>query len=560
MSLTISVRDYRGIERADIEIDRIALIAGRNEQGKSCLAEACRAALAGAEIPIPGVTRKEAKILVRDGAGSGSVVASLGESTRTIEWPKARLKANKEHDFSASDFATGLSHPFDLNPVHRATHLSKYVDSAPEFKDLVDAASDAGYNGTAIDKIWQSTKTHGWDGTHRRACEYSTNLKGQWEGVTGEKYGEKKAEAWSPSVHPGDVEREVLDARVETAKAAVLDTAGDVAVSKAEVERLTALADAAKGVDAGRKKDSDARAKLTSELEAIQEQRQALPAESGGRSSNPIVPCPECGAKLIIEPVHNEPPSLKLFTEDAAKEAKSKKVQKKRAAMDGTIENIKSQISVLTGKISAATRTIDDAGTATTQLVALSNAPATDEGAIAAAKTAEADAIAALAGFDSKIRAHKLHADLTKNQQLISILAPDGLRRRKLADGLGEFNKRLADISAVAAWPVVRLDETLKAHYGTRPVWAASKSGQWRARAIMQIVCAQIDGSVAVVMDEADMLDARGRNGLFKALKQADLRALVCMTFSKQDLVPNLAKRGLGRSYWIEDAKAEEIG
>ena len=48
------------------------------------------------------------------------------------------------------------------------------------------------------------------------------------------------------------------------------------------------------------------------------------------------------------------------------------------------------------------------------------------------------------------------------------------------------------------------------------------------------------------------MLDKRGRNGLFKALEVADVRALVCMTFSKREQVPDLAKAGLGRSYWIE--------
>ena len=67
------------------------------------------------------------------------------------------------------------------------------------------------------------------------------------------------------------------------------------------------------------------------------------------------------------------------------------------------------------------------------------------------------------------------------------------------------------------------------------------------------------DDSSAVIIDEADMLDNDGRNGLFAALGASELRALVCMTFNRRDQVPNLGAAGMGQAYWIKGGIAEKI-
>ena len=236
--------------------------------------------------------------------------------------------------------------------------------------------------------------------------------------------------------------------------------------------------------------------------------------------------------------------------------------RERRTAMDEVIAEHKDEIKALDARIKTATDLITSAETSRIRLNEIEKAPKLDEAAIQTAKDALSHAQACVDAFDAKIRADKLHGDLVKNDKLIKILAPDGLRRRKLAGKLDEFNVLLNAISTTAAWPVVRIDEKLDCHYGTRPIWGASKSGQWRARTVIQIAMAQIDKSVAVILDEADMLDSRGRNGLFKALEGASavgdaiaggLGAIVCMTFSKREQMPDLAKAGLGHSYWIED-------
>ena len=63
---------------------------------------------------------------------------------------------------------------------------------------------------------------------------------------------------------------------------------------------------------------------------------------------------------------------------------------------------------------------------------------------------------------------------------------------------------------------------------------------------------ARLDNSAMVVIDAADVLDGTTRSGLFALLEDSGLPALVCMTLTRREQVPDLAAAGLGQSYWLE--------
>jgi hypothetical protein len=63
---------------------------------------------------------------------------------------------------------------------------------------------------------------------------------------------------------------------------------------------------------------------------------------------------------------------------------------------------------------------------------------------------------------------------------------------------------------------------------------------------------AKIDKSDCVLIDEADVLDKPGRDGLFSMLAAHTVCAVVGMTMNKPQQLPNLAGAGLGTAYWIE--------
>jgi len=107
----VSIRNYCAIERADLDLERIALVAARNEQGKTCVAEAVQAVLSGVPITRPGVTKKDAAILVKDGANSCTIMAADGDQTAIVELPKGAFVGKGATDLRASPVAVGLVHP-----------------------------------------------------------------------------------------------------------------------------------------------------------------------------------------------------------------------------------------------------------------------------------------------------------------------------------------------------------------------------------------------------------------------------------------------------------------
>ncbi|MDK1046431.1 MAG: hypothetical protein QGM45_12210, partial [Anaerolineales bacterium] len=486
--MRVEIRDYRGVERADIDMSLIALVAGPNETGKSCVAEATRAALTGNPIPIAGVLKKDAKLLVRDGAEKGHACVTDGEYSTMVCWPTGptATAVSKSVPIKCSGYAAGFTHILDLNAKDRAKVLATYIKSMPTKEDVVNAATDAGYTEGAIAKIWESIEDAGWDHTYKRAREYTVTLKGQWQEVAGEKYGAKKGESYRVADDEG---RSFLTDCLATAERAVVDTAGAVAVSESEIENLKRKIDEAAGVQNQIAINDELNA-TRDDLSKVQQERAAMPEDPDKAAAEPeVIPCPECGAALMIEAgvIH-------AYEKPKPPEALSPKVIQRREALDVTIAEHHEIIGALEQRIKAATKLTGEAKAAKARLKTIEAAPKLDEAVVELAKDTVGDARAALTSFDFKVRAYKLHGDLVKNDKLIGILAPDGLRKRKLAGKLDAFNATLAALCESARWPAVRLDENLECRYDIRPIWGASKSGQWRARAIIQVAMAQLDG------------------------------------------------------------------
>jgi len=552
--MRVEIRDYRGVQRADITLNPVALVAGRNEMGKSCIAEATRAALTGNPIPIPGVLKKNADLLVRDGSEVGHVQVAVDGGSRAVSWPGAGLSAEGK-DFFASDYATGYAHVLDLNIKDRSKVLADYIQSEPSGVDLTNACTDAGYNEAATTKVIESINNNGWDHTYKRAREYTATLKGQWQEVTGEKYGAKKGDAHRPD---SAKDRDMLELALAEAEQAVVDTAGAVAVSESEIENLKRKV--IEATEAGNVTElNDLLNEANASLEVLEQERAVMPEDPVSVPDEPGLGCPECGASLAIEKTGGNGIVLVPYAKPKQPKPLTKKVIDARNQWDEDIRNKRAAVNGLVQRISLATRAANDGQKAAARLEDIEKAPKLDEAAMELAKDAVGDARSALTDHDNRTRAYHLHGDLVKNDKLLLVLAPDGLRKRKLADKLGDFNSQLDTLSESAGWPQVYLDENLECHYDKRPIWAASLSGRWRARTILQVAMARMDGSVAVILDEADMLDTSGRNGLFKMLGGIALKALVCMTFSKRERVPLINQVDLGVSYWIEDGVAEAI-
>lgn len=91
---TFSVRNFRGCERADIVTAPIALIVGDGGASKSSVCQAIAAAVTGTTLPMPGITKAKAGMLLRNGTDKGLARVEGDDFTAEVSWPKAEYRTD----------------------------------------------------------------------------------------------------------------------------------------------------------------------------------------------------------------------------------------------------------------------------------------------------------------------------------------------------------------------------------------------------------------------------------------------------------------------------------
>jgi hypothetical protein len=326
-------------------------------------------------------------------------------------------------------------------------------------------------------------------------------------------------------------------------------------VSSAERERLTGEVAALDGVTGYLEKAEAEVARIQGEIAAARERRAALPS-----GEQPVtMPCPHCGGALMLRRVS----LVETRLEAAGPGIAGDELRANRRA----IAELDGQLERRAGDLVAAQVTADQARvalaaavTARQRLADMPQVPTAEAPDLEAARTALTRAERRLALFRQKREADDLYSKIAGNELVLELLAPDGLRAKRLSQVLEVFNSQvLGELAASAGWRPVTVAPDLSVSYAGRPYALCATSEQYRARAVLQLAMARLDGSSMVVLDAADVLDGPTRSGLFGMLEAAGLPALVAMTLSRREQLPNLATAGLGASYWIEAGIAEPL-
>jgi hypothetical protein len=240
----------------------------------------------------------------------------------------------------------------------------------------------------------------------------------------------------------------------------------------------------------------------------------------------------------------------------------SRELRKRRHALadaDGALSNRTGEREQARQLLAAARAALDGARAARARLETVSAAPAAEID-VATAKAALDLAQRRLRAWRQKHQADELRSEIGGNELVLQILAPDGLRATKLARVLEMFNSNLlAPLSDAAEWKRIVIDAQMTIAYGGRPYALLSTSEQYRVRAILQVAMAQLDDSAMVVLDAADVLDAPTRGGLVAMIEEAGLPALICLTLSRREQLPDLAAAGIGASMWLDDGVAQPL-
>lgn len=538
--MKITTENYRGIKSASLALDGIVLVAAPNASGKSAVAQAAGAVLTGQAVPIPGVLKSMAGMLVRNGASGGFAQLDAEGGTARVDWPRAALKTKGEPP-QISAIAAGIESFAYAEPKRRTEILIELLKAFPVFEDLREWFSREGISEETARAVWDTIDKQGWDAAHAQSKETGARLKGQWEAVTGERYGTKKAENFTPNEWEPELAStsgEFLTAALTDARDALDGMIAGAAVDDAERERLQALADM---LEERQAESTAASEELT---RATESHASALKASQALRNptAQQLHACPHCNGAL----------SIVGGSVTAGTQIADEDVVKWNAAQEVITKSIEVGTAAR-ARLNAARNAVSEAESAARQLASFVEGNAT-HAQVQHARQAVTIAQGRLDAFTCKTRADRLQNSIVQNAAIVSALDTTGVRQDKLNDAVHSFlGESVTPMASVAGWGAIEIAHDMSLSYSGRAWALLSESEKFRVRVLLQLAISLREGAAAVIIDAADILDKAGRNGLIKLLRNAALPALVCMTIPTPEEVPNLKAAGLGESFWIRD-------
>lgn len=543
-----TIKNFMGCASAEMTADKIALVLGLNGQGKTSSLLPIAAALRGG-VPL-GLQKTKAGMLVKTGAGSASVLLENETSKVAVSWPKCERRAEGADAPEASDIAVGAVKFPLMADKEKVELLRSILKCDPDEQDLCTALAEAGLSEKVQKIVWHNIETEGWDASLDRAKEKGRSLKSQWSIITGEAYGEKKAAVWFPSGWENDLEglsADTLENDVSLARADLEDKIANQAVGEDELARLQekadSLADAEKECDTSAGKVIEAQ-KALKEAKAAREKLPALPKYD--------LICPHCGKPVVYQFGRLEAVKQTLSIEER------EKLEQQILDTDNAVSKAERELNTAKHDFILVDSALQAIKKAKAELEA-KQGKTVSASEVDSARQEVKKAEARLSAFNKYHEALRVHNNAVENQQIINVLEPDGIRRQALEKGLADFNGRLECLCHLAGWADVCVDGDMSVNYAGRPFVLCSESEKFRAVVTLQIAIAEYDGSAAVVIDAADILDNRGRAGLLKLLTHMSFSSFVGMMAAKPSATPSLKKLGIGRKYWVEAGKCEEV-
>lgn len=546
--LNIDVKGFRGIKHAHIMCAPIALLCGPNYQGKSSTLEAVRAALDGDKQPYKLTKDELVNQLIHDGDDEATIHLGLGED-RYIEmsWPSDDV-ATGGAPLRATKFATGSLAYTALESRERDKVLAEYLKTDPTREEFDEAVEDLKLGTDGAGAIWIDIKQQGWDGAWAKHKTEGTKLKGVWENLTRGSYGSKVGGTWRPKGWTPEHEAltgDELKADMDTAQQELEAGIGKVAINADERKKLEGLAlqipklqEALKTRKADLERAEEAKTQAQKAVQKIP----VLPKENW-----PV--CPHCAEPIQVmagEVLKKAPAPLSP--------AKRKEVMEQLEKAQDVLNKAVEAFNEANGKYQTVVKDMQAAKDSKERLeTADENAQSINldelRGEVARIKSI----------MDAKENITKVlqaHIHILNKVAIVNVLAPEGLRKTKLADKVGHFNAQLKELCDIAEWEAVTVDENGSVWTGKYRYRMTAESERMRADIILQMAFATLDGSEIVLIDRADTLDGKGRNGLFALLQHVGLYAVVAMMLVRIKEAPDLGAAEIGNTFWIHGAQA----
>lgn len=556
----ILVENVLGLRSADLALRApITLIAGPNGAGKSSLGDAISMALLGK--PRRVSKKKDLAQLVSEGAKRGrAAVWADGEHLGEMKLPSGD---HGEHLPAGAQYLPYLLDAalFAASSADDRRRLLFQLTNCKATPDLIEQRLlELGAQPDKVATI-KPLLLSGFPAASEDAKARATDAKGAWRGVTGEVWGEVKADGWEPELPATYVDQQDLANSQKELQQVEQDLAdaqealgGHRANAQNNAQRQAKVAELVP--------EADLLARRTVKLEEdrkrqLEWSQKLVDAEQAAAAAT-AMKCPCCSELLVVEGGK----LVKLPPVSAAGAEAAKRVEEYKGYLQGaqraienslrdvnSSENAVKQIKALKAELAAevSAEAIETAEQAINEL-------RQQRDALRAKVEALQEVARAIADRQALIdRAAQHHADVVAWSLIGDALAPAGIPAKLLGEALAPVNDSLAILARLAKWKPVVICNDMALTYGDRAYGLLSESERWRVDTLVALAIAQLSELRMVLLDRFDVLDLKSRSQLLGLLLElAKLKSIDSVVLCGTLKEPPAKLPAPIASYWIE--------
>jgi hypothetical protein len=573
----ISIKNILAVKSAEIETNKpIIFVSGNNEAGKSSIRDCVAMALTGDLCRVS--LKKEASWLLNgDDAGMTEVMVGDQLFYAGITKSGVTTKGQGIDGMFALPYVLDASKFAQSTPDERRKILFEISGCKATSEEIKKRMIAREIEEKLIEQIIPFLRA-GFPEAQKEAQAKARDSKVRWKALTGETYGEKKAETWKAKAEGNleEIQNSVIDKEKELA---AIDADFDAASQRFGAMKAAADKATARNAEIVRLRDQAERIeRIKTKLEFDKRQvidwsamvARAELASHGIGSDDTACHCPECGSELIFvakdkkliphgDLRSNEDEAVKLPEYKRSLETCIKSVENgerdlaNAEAAKARLEAIEKEIEGAPddAAIAAITARIHELKAQKKTLNETINNLLSEEKALR-----EADHITAIA--------YEHHKHVEAWEKIADALAPDGIPGELLQDALKPFNDRIKNTAGLAGWKMPAIDSDMNITVSDLPYALMSESAKWRADCVLAEAISHISGLRLLVIDRMDVLDGKSRGVFFNwldelALANAFDTALVMGTL-KHDQAEAIADAFENISvHWMQDGVLERV-